>query len=374
MKIENIINRANEFTDSLEISEGFKLFKRSETSAYARCFVIFIKYLLKKTDWIETRKEKLIYYLNIDLYELYLQKINNGINITYDKPFLQLFCFTLSSLNILNGNLNNKNLKILNELLDIDIIESLKKKSVDTGVGASGNHSMFIGIINIYANDYLKINRSQQIQEWIDFNSKSINLNGFWGKNKNMDYLQFQNGYHQYEIFEYLKFTNIPWSLAAKKTMLMADRYGHFAPYPGGGACYDYDATFMLTSKFVDDVGQKDVLLRTLNSITNEQNIDGGFCESRYVKKNMLPRIIKIINHILFQPSHIKIWSILSNLNLLRFKHRHIISYWTPTNRRWDESNAWDTFFRISTIKRICDYFNLNEKNLFETNEFPGIG
>ena len=25
------------------------------------------------------------------------------------------------------------------------------------------------------------------------------------------------------------------------------NKYGGFAPYPGGGACYDYDAIFFLT-------------------------------------------------------------------------------------------------------------------------------
>ena len=79
-----------------------------------------------------------------------------------------------------------------------------------------------------------------------------------------MDYLQFQNGYHQYEIFEYLEFQKVPWIVAAKNTLFMSDRYGHFAPWPGGGACYDYDAIFMLTSKFVNDVGQENILKKTL--------------------------------------------------------------------------------------------------------------
>ena len=39
-----------------------------------------------------------------------------------------------------------------------------------------------------------------------------------------------------------------------QKDTLMSDKLGHFAPWPGGGgACYDYDAIFMLTSKFVND-------------------------------------------------------------------------------------------------------------------------
>ena len=95
---------------------------------------------------------------------------------------------------------------ILEKILDIDIKNTLEEKGVNKGISKSGNHSMFFAIFNIYANDYLKIDRSKQIQEWLDFNSNSINSNGFWGNKVNMDYLQFQNGYHQYEIFEYLEF------------------------------------------------------------------------------------------------------------------------------------------------------------------------
>lgn len=374
MNIENIIEKTDQFINKLETTSGFKLFERSEVSPYARCFVIFTKSLTKKFDWLKERRHQLTNDLNTDLYDLYQKKINNYIDWRYDKSFLQLYCFTLSSLNILGGTLNNQNLEILKKILEIDVKKTLEEKGVDRGVTKSGNHSMFFAVFNIYAKNYLNINRSEQIKEWLDFNSNSINSNGFWGKKINMDYLQFQNGYHQYEIFEYLAFKNVPWDKAAKKVLLMSDRQGHFAPWPGGGACYDYDAIFMLTSKFVKDAAHEDTLRKTLNSIINEQNLDGGFCESRYMKNNICSKFLNMINHIMFQPKHIKLWSLYINFNLLRYKNRHIVTYWTHTHRKWDESNAWDTFFRLSTIYRICNRLNLNEKDLFKINNFPGIG
>ena len=257
MNIEDIIKKADQYINTLETTGGFKLFERSEVSPFARCFVIFNKSLMKKHDWLEKRKQQLINELNNDLSDLYNKIIFKSINWKKDKSFLQLYCFTLSSLNILKGQLNSQNLEILKKILDINLIKSLKEKKVNKGYSKSGNHAMFFAVFNIYANNYLKIDRSKEIKEWLEFNFSSINSNGFWGNDRKMDYLQFQNGYHQYEIFEYLEFNKISWNLAAKNIFILADKYGHFAPWPGGGACYDYDAIFMLTSKFVSDLGQE---------------------------------------------------------------------------------------------------------------------
>ena len=92
------------------------------------------------------------------------------------------------------------------------------------------------------------------------------------------------------------------------------------------------------------------------------------------MKRNIFFKFFNIIKHILLQPKQVKIWSLFVNLNLLRYKNRNVITHWTPTDRRWDESNVWDTFFRLSTIYRICNRLRLNEKNLFKINNFPGIG
>ena len=285
------------------------MFERSEISPFARCFVIFNKSLTKQYNWLEERKQFLIKDLNIDLHILYKEKVENKIEWRDDKPF-STFLFTLSSLNILNGKLTDQNLEILKKILDTDFKKNLEKKGVHRGTAKSGNHSMFFAIFNIYANNYLNIDRTKQIKDWLEFNSNTINSNGFWGKKVYMDYLQFQNGYHQYEIFEYLEFNKVSWNNAARKTLLMSDKLGHFAPWPGGGACYDYDAIFMLTSKFVNDFGQQNVLKKTLNSIIDEQNDDGGFCESKYMRRNVLIKFINMINHIIFQPKHVKLRSI----------------------------------------------------------------
>ena len=35
--------------------------------------------------------------------------------------------------------------------------------------------------------------------------------------------------------------------LTFRNVLLMGDKSGQFAPYPGGGGCFDYDAVFILT-------------------------------------------------------------------------------------------------------------------------------
>ena len=73
--------------------------------------------------------------------------------------------------------------------------------------------------------------------------------------------------------------------------------------------------------------GQTSILKKALNSILNDQNSDGGFCESKHIKYKK--NIKNIINHVISQPRHIRFWSILMNLNFSRYKHRNIFSYWT---------------------------------------------
>ncbi|MAZ79977.1 MAG: hypothetical protein CMD72_04450 [Gammaproteobacteria bacterium] len=373
-KFVKLISNSNDFLNNMESDNGFKLFSRSENSPYARCFVIFAKFLLKDYFWLDVRKDRLISELNIDLHDFYKKRIGSNIDWRYDKAFLQLFCFTLSSLNILNGKLNSENLSILESFLALNTHKILETKGVSLGLAGTGNYSMFVAILNIYANDYLRINRSNELDIWKDFNLSSININGFWGEDDNISYLQFQNGYHQYEIFEYLNIAEAPWNNAAKNTLTLADADGHFAPYPGGGGCYDYDATFMLTSRFVDNFGQNEVLHKTLTTILSQQNNDGGFCESKLLKNEGWPRPISSIKHILSQPSHVRLKSLFTFINLNRYKHRVVATHWTKTDRRWHESNVWDTFFRLSAISRIYKRLDLPEKELFNINDFPGIG
>ena len=158
-----------------------------------------------------------------------------------------------------------------------------------------------------------------------------------------------------------------PWTLAAKNTLIFADDLGHFAPYPGGGGCYDYDAIFMLTSPFVADIGQSEAVKLTLETILSEQNIDGGFCESKLLRTHSgLPRPFALISHVLKQPAQTRINSAISGLNLYRSKHRCVRTHWCETDRFWNESNAWDTYFRLLLVARASSFSSVQAQNFLK--------
>src|SRR4029453_13888710 len=108
---------------------------------------------------------------------------------------------------------------------------------------------------------------------------------GFWGPDGGMTHLQFQNGYHQYEILEYLGSHNPRQRESLDAVASLVDAEGHFAPYPGGGACYDYDAVFLLTPQGrVTDSQTRHLLDRTARTLIAEQQPNGGFAESLRVR------------------------------------------------------------------------------------------
>tara|TARA_B110001450_G_C17647116_1_gene491688 strand:- start:838 stop:1965 length:1128 start_codon:yes stop_codon:yes gene_type:complete len=372
--LQSLIERASFFVDGMEDPTGFRLFARSGVSPYARCFAIFSKALCQDHEWLDTRRDKLINDLNEELSIFYDVRTSLHLNLKMDKPFLQLFCFSLSALNILRGELSEKNRFVLEKYLNDDLLAGLIERDVHGGSPGSGNHAMFVAILIIAAQELLGLNKSKEIAAWLNFNANHINSHGFWGNYEKFSHLQFQNGYHQYEIFEFLGYDKAPWVQASLNTLSLADREGHFSPYPGGGGCYDYDAVFMLTSHYTGDIGQTHILAKTLKSLVCEQNLDGGFCESKLLRRNGIPRLASHIQHITGQPRHLRFSSMITGLNLLRYKHRVVRTHWTEIDRRWDESNLWDTFFRLSAISRICQFLDLPERKFFDNNNFPGIG
>ena len=73
----------------------------------------------------------------------------------------------------------------------------------------------------------------------------------------------------------FLDKNGIYWDNSAKLILSLQDSDGQFAPYPGGGGCYDYDAIYFLTSEYNKlDLKPNFVFYRTINSIIKSINDD----------------------------------------------------------------------------------------------------
>jgi hypothetical protein len=215
------------------------------------------------------------------------------------------------------------------------------------------------------------------IDDWVDLHFRSMNRFGFWGAVIGITHLQFQNGYHQHEILEYLRAENPKLENTVPAVRGIADLEGHFAPYPGGGGCYDYDAVFMLTPEGrIPNEVTRELLCRTASSIAADQRPDGGFAESMRVRPRSLRNFGMFASHILAARGN---WSLFAErmryaLTLQRPKHDRIHTHWSRYSRRWDEANLWDTWFRMLALARIDGAINPEHASQWGFIDYPGIG
>jgi len=366
----------NNFINSCYVEEqGYRLTGCSDLSPYAACFAIFGKHLLNKDDELFNRLDFFDELLrnNIDL--MRDKRVGNGQDIRIDKPYLQLLTFTLSALSIL-GTLKNSPLsEHVEPLFDDDIINRLTLSGTFFGKPGTGNLAMFYAILLIHRRDYLNKDIGNNLSRWVDEHLLFMNKFGFWGEKQVSPYLQFQNGYHQYEIFDYLG-VQVPFqSKMMDSVAALADKEGHFSPYPGGGGCYDYDAIFLLTLGVT--AGREDyteLLQKTVSTIVVEQNIDGGFCESKYIRPTNLDNLAKMLSHVCFAPSVARKERLRYCLTLLRPKYNRIETHWSYYSRKWFESNLWDSWFRMLLIARVDKYINKDDAYDWGFIDYPGIG
>ena len=256
-----------------------------------------------------------------------------------------------------------------------DILADLDRGGCLRGVPASGNQAMFIAIINLYAQKWLNAIGEDRLQCWVDAHLRSMNRFGFWGNAKSMTHLQFQNGYHQYEIFEYLDVENPRLACAADAVAGLADCQGHFGPYPGGGGCYDYDAVAIMTGLPQCGDGYRNLLTLTAHMLLSEQNSDGGFCDTKYLRPLNLDHVGMMARHIMGGSNFsVKKERARLCLNLMLPKHDRIRGYWSAYSREWGESDLWACWFRMLTIARIQMTLAPSLDHRWGFVDFPGIG
>ena len=364
-------SKALDFLKSCRVDDySFRLCPNSEESPYARCFAIFLTNLLKDNS-LNKNYDQLKNAILIAVKKAHSKKNIQG------KEFRQLLAFSLSALSILDKKspilLNN----YIKEQLNIYNKNSLNDLGCLKGSPGSGNHAMFYAIFLIHGQNFINIETKKEQKLWVENHLKTMNKFGFWGESNNLKHLHFQNGYHQYEILEYLNIDIPNISEKLKNIKNLQDRMGHFAPYPGGGGCYDYDAIFLLTSKYINmDANLRSSLLLIYDQLLVEQNEDGGFAENKLInRKSFLFYKLACINlfNSLSMPSLFK-ERLRLFLSLHLKKNRRIKTHWTEYSRRWDESNLWDTWFRMLTLARIEIYLDKKKIKNWGMIKYQGIG
>lgn len=374
--IEQAKGKYLEFLNLCQSSDGcYRLTPESEPSSFAACFWIFGMHLLRRDDILAGLRGEISESIRRAVREK--RSISAATGQLDAKPYRQLLAFSLSALSVLGTLAEDPLEDLVVEQLPQSVEAALRGLGCLLGRAQSGNQAMFMAIFLLHARDSLGQPVDDQIQEWVQAHLASMNRFGFWGGGDSMTALQFQNGYHQYEILEYLGVQTGKAETAASAVARLADGQGHFAPYPGGGGCFDYDAVFMLTPE--GGIPQQPIaglLKRTAATLLSEQQADGGFCESLYVRPRSLLNTARSIRHVLevLPNTSAALERLRYATALQRRKYDRIDTHWSAYSRRWNESDLWDSWFRMLALARIECAMDKHAAEKWGFIDFPGIG
>jgi hypothetical protein len=353
--------------------DGYRLTPNADPSPYALCFAIFGHRLLQDADAIACQRERWDRLLRSELQRVRVDR-RGLVDLRQDKTYLQLLTFVLSTLSILGTLERDPLADTVLEVLPADVELALKEARALDGIARSGNQAMFLGILLLHARDHLGQPTQSALDQWVSLHLGAMNHFGFWGRARTMSHLQFQNGYHQYELLEYLHAEGTPWERAADAVSSLADAEGHFAPYPGGGGCYDYDAVFLLTTTPAVAARHAELLARTAATLLAEQNADGGFAESLRVRPRTLDNLGRAVRHVAAGRGQARWERARQALTLLRPRHDRITTHWSRYSRAWGESDLWDSWFRMLALARIECSFDPTAAERWGFVDCPGIG
>jgi hypothetical protein len=359
------------FIDACRAPDGeFRLTPLADATTYALCFAIFGLHLLRDDEALAAGRGAWNAKLRQALDDLRVRQPAPARS----KPYLQLLTFTLSALHILETLADDPLARQVLPLLPDQIESELEQTHALQGRARSGNHAMFMAILLLHARQSLGTDTTAALERWVQCHRAAMNRFGFWGSGSSMSHLQFQNGYHQYEILEYLDVPDVPWDCAADAVATLADPQGRFAPYPGGGGCYDYDAVFILTATPASTQRHAALLKRTGNAILAEQNADGGFGESHSIRPRSAANLLRSLQHVRAAAGRARVERLRQAVTLLRPKHDRIHTHWSQYSREWDESDLWDSWFRMLTLARIECAVHPERATNWGFISFPGIG
>lgn len=342
----------------------FKMSAGSGSSIFTSCFALFIFDLFNEVaKWPAERKNTWSEHINSFQDKASGYFLPAGyVGELGAKAIQQLTCFCLSALAILDS--------FPRYTLDFakqwsrpdDVCDYLEKTGCFEGKPTTGNMAMFLAVF--LTHQYERTGNPSYlacIEAWFrQHEEKQNKTTGFWGAfPANKYYPGFQNAFHQYTIFNYWDRTIPAHKKIVDAVLMLQDAEGHFAPMPGGNGCWDYDAADILINcgykKSYKIKEIKDALTRLYFAILNDQNQDGGFCESKKKPGSIMSVLSPGNLKFIFTGLDPYLWYYRSRwmLGLARKKREKIIDHWVEKGRAWDQSDLWNTWFRCLTLAEI---------------------
>ena len=87
-----------------------------------------------------------------------------------------------------------------------------------------------------------------------------------------------------------------------------------------------------------------------------------------------MSNILRSARHVSVALGQARLERLRHSVTLLRPKHNRIDTHWSDYSRRWDESDLWDSWFRMQTIARIDIALNPQNFDDWGFIDYPGIG
>jgi hypothetical protein len=363
------------FLRKQEIAPGEFAFSANDRGAspFALCFAIFGYRLLKMDDEIAIRRMDWDARLrtSLDTYRHERQRARGDAGLAADKPFLQLLAFTLSAQKTIGTLKPDDYRELILSLIPESVTRHLESVGADRGMDRSGNFAMFLAILLLDARDRLGVRTDEKIDEWLQFHKSHRNRLGFWGDPARPLYFQFQNGYHQYEILHYLKRLPPEMEAVSAAVAKLADPRGHFAPFPGGGGCYDYDAVSLIALSPLR-LQHAELLARVEHTLLEEQGGSGGFGDN--VRLRPWSRVLlELFSFLPNSDPKVMYWRIRYSIRHLRPLHSRLKNQWSGGYGRGEE-NLWDAWFRMLTLAVIDRALRGDQAMGWGFIDYPGIG
>lgn len=350
-------------------SYRYRFATNADATIFCTCFALFILDLFKETDKFtnQQRQEWIGYIRSFQNQQNGYFEPKNYYLKDKERARYQLTCFCLSALGIL-GSEPRYPLRFIEQWkMPDDVKKYLHDRGCHEGKPGSGNKAMFLAIFLTYEYERTKEKHLlNKMNAWFSFHDETQNNSGFWGNDRSSHFFHgLQNGFHQLLVYFYWNRPINKLEKIVDVALRLQDRQGYFSPVPGGWPCYDYDAIHILVNAYhLLNYRRYEItksLKKAFYAIVQNQNEDGGFCQSKQNPGGVI-NLIKGLRFYMYGKSpYVWYYRLRKSIGVTIRRKAPITTGWTKNGRKWDESNLWDTWFRCLSLAEIVNTIELKD-------------